>query len=249
MDHLRRLVDNPIAIAIKPDEDGFTGRECPQPDCEGYFKVQFGTGLEGEGLPCHCPYCGHTAMHDHYWTRDQIEYLRSVAMQTFTDAVRKDLKKMEFKQKSKSPLGIELSLTFKPGNPVPIRHYREEQLETEVICAVCTLRYSVYGVFAFCPDCRQHNSLQVLEKNIELVAKVMDLAEGMEMAISRGLIENGLEDCVSVFDGFGRELCRVYARAAPNRAIVERISFQNLAGARRNLRDAFGIDLSSEVSR
>ena len=71
---------------------------------------------------------------------------------------------------------------------------------------------------------------------IELVAKMVDLAEGIEEAISRGLIENGLEDCVSVFDGFGRELCRVYARAATNRAIVERISFQNLAGARRNLR-------------
>ena len=179
MDHLRRLVDNRISIPIKPDEDGFTGRECPQPDCEGYFKVQFGTGLEGEGLPCHCPYCGHTAMHDHYWTRDQIEYLRSVAMQTFTDAVRKDLKKMEFKQKSKSPLGIELSLTFKPGNPVPIRHYREEQLETEVICAVCTLRYSVYGVFAILPRLQANTILsKILEKNIELVAKVMDLAEG-----------------------------------------------------------------------
>ena len=248
MDHLRRLVDNPMSIPVTPDEDGFTGRECPQTDCEGYFKVQFGTGLEGEGLPCHCPYCGHTAMHDHYWTRDQIEYLRSVAMQTFTDAIRSDLKKMEFKQESKGPLGIELSLTLKPGNPVPIHHYREEQLETEVICADCTLRYSVYGVFAFCPDCGQHNSLQILDKNIELVAKMVDLAEGMEEAISRGLIENGLEDCVSVFDGFGRELCRVYAKEATNRAIVERISFQNLEGAKRNLQDAFGIDLSSEVT-
>ena len=248
MDHLRGLVDNPISIPIKPDEDGFTGRECPQPDCEGYFKVQFGTGLEEEGLPCHCPYCGHTAMHDHYWTRDQIEYLRSVAMQTFTDAIRSDLKKMEFKHKSKGPLGIELSLTFKPGSPVPIHHYREEQLETEVICADCTLRYSVYGVFAFCPDCGQHNSLQILDKNIELVAKMVDLAEGTGKDISRGLIENGLEDCVSVFDGFGRELCRVYAKEATNRAIVERISFQNLEGAKRNLEDAFGIDLSSEVA-
>ena len=248
MDHLRRLVDNPISISIEPDEDGFTGRECPQLDCEGYFKIELGTGLVGEDLPCHCPYCGHTAMHDHYWTRDQIEYLRSVAMQTFTDAIRSDLKKMEFKQEPKGPLGIELSLTFKPGNPVPIHHYREEQLETEVICADCTLRYSVYGVFAFCPDCGQHNSLQILDKNIELVAKMVDLAEGMEGAISRGLIENGLEDCVSVFDGFGRELCRVYAKEATNRAIVERIGFQNLEGAKRNLQDAFGIDLSSETT-
>ena len=248
MDHLRRLVDNRISIPIKPDEDGFTGRECPQSDCEGYFKIELGTGLEGEGLPCHCPYCGHTEAHDYFWTREQIEYVKSVAMREFTDAIRRDLKKMEFNQKPKGPFGFGLSLTFKPGSPVPIRHYREKQLETEVVCADCTLRYSVYGVFGFCPDCGQHNSLQILDKNIELVAKMVDLAEGTGKDISRGLIENGLEDCVSVFDGFGRELCRVYAKEATNRAIVERISFQNLEGAKRNLQDAFGIDLSSEVT-
>ncbi len=235
MDHLRRLVDNRISIPVKPDEDGFTGRECPQSDCEGYFKVEFGTGREGEGLPCHCPYCGHTARHDYFWTSEQIKYVKSVAMRKFTDAIRRDLKKMEFKRKPKGPFGFELSLTFKPGSPVPIRHYREKQLETELVCADCTLRYSVYGVFAFCPDCGRHNSLQILQKNIELVAKMVNLAEGTERDISRGLIENGLEDCVSVFDGFGRELCRVYAKAATNRAIVEKISFQNLEGAKRNL--------------
>lgn len=248
MDHLRSLVNDRISIPIRPDEDGFTGRECSQSDCEGYFKIELGTGLEGDNLPCHCPYCGHTARHDDFWTKEQIEYAKSVAMRQLTDAVRKDLKRMEFDLKPKGLFGIGMSLKLKPGSPVPIRHYREKQLETEVICTNCTLRYSVYGVFAFCPDCGQHNSLQIFEKNIEVVAKMMDLAESTERDVSRRLIENGLEDCVSVFDGFGRELCRVYARNATNRTKVERISFQNLEGARRNLQDALGIDLSSEVT-
>ena len=64
-----------ISIAIQRDEDGFVGRECPNPDCEGYFKIVLGTGLKGENLPCHCPYCGHKALHDHFWTKDQIEYI------------------------------------------------------------------------------------------------------------------------------------------------------------------------------
>ena len=34
MDHFRRMVDDPIAIAIKPDSEGSTGRECPKRDCE-----------------------------------------------------------------------------------------------------------------------------------------------------------------------------------------------------------------------
>lgn len=250
MDHLRRL-GNRIPIPIKPDEHGFTGRECPQPDCEGYFKIEFGTGLQAEDLPCHCPYCGHVAKHDHFWTKEQIEFARSVVLRKAADAIRKDLKKMEFTQKSKGPLGFEFSLRFKPGSPVPIRHYREKELETEVVCGNCTLRYSVYGVFAFCPDCGQHNSLQIFEKSIQVVAKMVKLAEGKEEEVSRALIENALEDCVSVFDGFGRELCRVYASNMANRTnrtMVERIRFQNLEGARRNLRNATGLDICSQVT-
>lgn len=37
MDHLRRL-GNSISIPISADEAGFTGRECPQPDCEGCLR-------------------------------------------------------------------------------------------------------------------------------------------------------------------------------------------------------------------
>lgn len=247
MTHLRRL-GNRISIPIKRDEDGFTGRECPRSNCEGYFKIEFGTGLDEDDVPCHCPYCGYVAAHDQFWTKEQVAYARSIAMRRLTDALRKDLKKMEFNIKPKGPFGIGASLKFKPGRPIPVRHYREKKLETEVVCASCTLRYSVYGVFAFCPDCGRHNSLQILDKNIEIVAKMVNLAAEAEREVGRGLIENSLEDCVSVFDGFGRELCRIYAAKAINATSVERVSFQSLEGAKRNVQDAFGIDLSSGVT-
>lgn len=248
MDHLRQL-GNSISIAIPADEDNFTGRECPQPECEGYFKIELGTGLEGEGLPCHCPYCGHTSGHDQFFTREQIEYATSVAMRKITDAVHKDLKKLEFDHKPRGAFGIGISMKVKPSHPTPIHYYREEQLETEVVCVNCTLRYSVYGVFAFCPDCGQHNSLQILDRNLEVVGKMLILAAGAEKEVAEKLIENALEDCVSAFDGFGRELCRIHANAAPNPARLERMSFQNLEGARTNFLDLFGIDLSAEVTR
>lgn len=247
MDHIRRL-GNTISIPIQADEDGFTGRECPQSDCEGYFKIEFGTGLKSENLPCHCPYCGHSAGHDHFWTKEQIEYAQSVAMRQITDALHKDLKKLEFDHKPKGGFGIGISLKFNPGRPMPIHYYREKQLETEVVCSNCTLRYSVYGVFAFCPDCGQHNSLQILNKNLEVVGKMLGLAAEAEKALAERLIENALEDCISVFDGFGREVCRLHASGARNHARVEKISFQNLDGARTNVLDAFGIDLSAEVA-
>ena len=246
MDHSRRLGDS-ISIPIPADENGFTGRECPQPDCEGYFKFEFGTGLKGEGLPCHCPYCGHAAGHDQFWTKAQFEYAESVAMRKITNALHKDLKKLEFDHKPKGAFGIGISMKVKPGRPTPIHYYREEQLETEVVCDNCTLRYSVYGVFAFCPDCGQHNSPQILDKNLEVVAKMLDLATGAEKSLAEKLIENALEDCVSAFDGFGRELCRVHANRARDPARAEKMRFQNLEGARTAYLDLFGIDLSADL--
>lgn len=244
MDHLRRLGDK-ISVPIQPDEDGFTGRECPQTDCEGYFKIESGTGLKGESLPCHCPYCGHTAAHDHFWTEEQIEYARSVAMRQITDALHKDLKNLEFDHKPKGGFGIGISMKFKPGMPTPIHYYREKQLETEVVCSNCTLRYAVYGVFAFCPDCGQHNSVQILDKNLEVVGKMLELAATSEQELAARLIENALEDCVSAFDGFGREICRVHAKASTDPEKAGKVSFQNLEGAKQTMANLFGFDLAA----
>ena len=246
MDHLRRLGSS-ISVAVPRDESRFTGRECPQPDCAGYLKVEFGTGLRGEGLPCHCPYCGHTAGHDQFWTKGQVEYAKSVAIRRITDAIHKDLKGLEFDHKPKGAFGLGFSLKVKRGRQPPVHYYREPRLETEVVCAICTLRYSVYGVFAFCPDCGQHNSIQILRKSLEVVGKMLEMATREKSALAERLIGNSLEDCVSAFDGFGRELCRIHASKARNRTHAERMSFQNLAGASRRLVELFGIDLSTLV--
>ena len=54
LNHLKQL-GNRVQVTIPKDEEGYLGRECPQSDCEGYFKIKPGTGLSGENLPCHCP--------------------------------------------------------------------------------------------------------------------------------------------------------------------------------------------------
>ena len=105
-----------------------------------------------------------------------------------------------------------------------------------------------YGVFAFCPDCGLHNSLQILSKNLELAVKMLDMAATAEADLASRLIENALEDCVSAFDGFGREVCRVHARKSTDPAKAEKISFQNLEGARQNLSVLFNIDLAAGLA-
>jgi hypothetical protein len=69
-----------VSVSIPTDERGLLGRECPVPECLGYFKVKSGTGLTGPGLQCHCPYCGHVADPNSFWTKEQIEYAQSVVV-------------------------------------------------------------------------------------------------------------------------------------------------------------------------
>lgn len=246
MNHVRRL-GNQMNIPIPRDEDGFIGRECPVPECEGYFKIQFGTGLKGENLPCHCPYCGHVDGHDKFFTKAQIEYAKSVAINRITGAMLQDLKALEFDHRPRGGFGIGISMKVE-GRPHPIRHYREKRLETEVVCEDCTLRYMIYGVFGFCPDCGAHNSFQILKKNLELVEKTLSVAETLEPALAQHWICNGLEDCVSTFDGFGRETCRVISSKALDSAKASSISFQNIARARERVREQFGVDFAAGMS-
>lgn len=242
MKHLSRI-GNRMSIPIKSDDGNFTGRECPQPDCEGYFKIEFGTGLKGSDLPCHCPYCGHEDGHDKFWTKEQIEYARSVALNKITDAISKDLKSLEFDHKPEGAFGIGLSLKVTSSLNHPIRYYREKELETELICNDCTLRYSVYGVFGYCPDCGKHNSLQILNKNLELVQKMVDLAKSVDSDLAEKLIENALEDCISAFDGFGREICNVYFKKASKQDHPQNVSFQNIDAVCKKLKSLYGVDI------
>jgi hypothetical protein len=212
MRHLRNL-GSQFSISLPPDEEGFIGRECPAAECEGYFKLQPGTGLKGENLPCHCPYCGHGACSDQFRTKAQVEYAKSIVMRQVTGALLKDLKSLEFNHRPRGAFGIGISMKIS-GKPVAIRYYQEPKLETEVVCDGCTLRYTIYGVFGYCPDCAVYNSLQILNKNLELVEKLLAVAETQEPPVAQHLIENALEDCVSAFDGFGRETCRVFAPKA-----------------------------------
>src|ERR1700722_17571234 len=141
MKHLSRL-GSQISVPIPRDENGLIGRECPASECECYFKIQPGTGLKGDDLPCHCPYCGRKAGQNKFFTKAQIEYAKSVALNQLTGALLKDMKALEFNHRPRGAFGIGISMKV-TGQPAPIRRYREKQLETEVVCDKCTLRYMI----------------------------------------------------------------------------------------------------------
>jgi hypothetical protein len=238
--HLRNVLgsDNTLSVPIPRDEDGYVGRECPVEECLGYFKLTPGTGVKGPA-PCHCPYCGHSGESRTFYTQEQIEYAKSVAIRRITDAIHDEFKSLEFDAKPRGGFGIGVSMKVHRSWPRPIRHYREKQLETEVVCDSCTLRYAIYGVFGWCPDCGVHNSLQILTKNLELAQKELALAASAESELADHLIGDALENVVSTIDGFGREVCA--KRGAE-------IQFQSLPGARRKVQDAFAFDFADGLT-
>lgn len=235
-----------MEISMLTDDEGYLGRECPVDSCEGYFKITIGTGLSGTN-ECHCPYCGHVADFNQFYTQDQVEYIQSIVLNHFVSDALAKLKQHEFNYPARGPFGIGISLTVE-GNPPPIHQYREKELETHVVCANCTLRYAVYGVFGYCPDCGVHNSLQILDKNLELAEKEAGLAQGRDSELSARLIELALQSEVSAFDSFGRETCRVQSARATHPDRARRLSFQNLVGARRNVQQYFGVDIAGVLT-
>jgi len=226
-----------FSIPIAADEEGYLGRECPVQDCLGYFKITPGTGVKGPA-PCYCPYCGYKGESNTFFTQEQIEYARSVVLRKVTDAIHQDLKSLESEHKPQGLFGIGFSLKVKESAPLPIRYYREKELETAITCDSCTLRYAIYGVFGWCPDCGVHNSLQILVKNLELARKELLLAATADADLANHLIGDALENAVSAFDGFGRQLCQSKSIEIP---------FQNLAAARRKVQDAFGFDFADAL--
>jgi hypothetical protein len=234
-----------VSVPLPHDERGLTGRECPT--CEKIFKVKPGTGLTGPNLPCHCPYCGHVAGNNHFHTKEQIEYVRSIGVRKVREMVHSELKKLEFNHPPRGAFGIGISMKLDPLSPTPVRYCYERKLETDVICDRCTLVYAIYGEFAFCPDCGSHNSMTILKKNVEFVEKMLALAEQQEPALAERLVGDALENLVSSFDGFGREVCKVASQRASNPAEAGDVRFQNLVGVQSRIRKLFGFELSSFI--
>ncbi len=235
-------------MKMPTDEKGLAGRQCPNPACGKYFKLKSGTGLKGEDLPCHCPYCGFVAGSDEFTTPEQMEYVKAITMNHVSNEIHRMLKRMEFDHKPRGAFGIGISMKV-TGGPQRFHYsYREKELETDVVCDQCTLVYAIYGAFAFCPDCGSHNSFTILGKNLELAEKLLALAATQEREMAEHLVGDALENVVSAFDGFGRELCRVAAPKATNPSDAEDVRFQNLIGARARVQRLFGFDITTYVT-
>lgn len=84
-----------VQLTFPLDHDGFLRRECPQ--CVRQFKWHHGPANEdAEGQPApaayHCPLCGQSAGMDSWWTQEQLEYARGMAIPAATREIKQGLR-------------------------------------------------------------------------------------------------------------------------------------------------------------
>jgi hypothetical protein len=139
-----------ISVSLPTDSRGLIGRECPS--CGQYFKLKPGTGLPVDD--CRCPYCDHSDEAGSFATREQLEYAKSVALNEVNRSVIAPMMQRWGRELERSTRNsfIKLSVRYR-YQPIPIFGYQERQLETDVRCSSCSLKFAIYGVFATCPDC------------------------------------------------------------------------------------------------
>ncbi|MCD4673242.1 MAG: hypothetical protein K8R77_11315 [Anaerolineaceae bacterium] len=234
---------NEMQIPIPHDENGMVGRECPNSECLGFFKIKLGTGILEEGYnQCFCPYCGYKSTQEHFLTQEQLNYAKSIAIRETQNALEKEFRKWDRQLRSGTRNSfIKLSVEYKK-NHQPIAYYAEPELETHLTCENCGLVYAVYGKFAYCPNCGADNTLQILKANLELVRKMIAQIKSQEDPEFREyLIHTALGNVVSAFDSFGKNTVTLFTKHTEKSEI--RISFQNIIKAGEKIQKEFGLDI------
>ncbi len=223
-----------IKVDIFADDRGMIGRECPE--CKQYFKIKPGTGLPIS--ECSCPYCQFRSSSNNFFTPEQVEYIKSVVINR---VIASSLKKLndsfkELERKTRRSL-----VSFKVKNifeELPINYYAERDLETLVCCNSCGLEFSVYGVFASCPDCDELNAIAILKKSLETARKRLALIKNIhnDDGLQEALVVDSLNSSIACFDGFGKQLRINFADVFPEKP---KNLFQNLFVLSESLHSIF----------
>jgi len=242
------MPDQLIPVTLSADESGMVGRQCPDTDCGRYFKVRFGTGLDTSEMSC--PYCGQTGEFAEFLTEDQREYVLSVAMKKVVEPALRGFGR-QIETLNRASRGSPLQIRFELKRPsFPIRYYTEEELETETTCDNCGLVFSIFGIFASCPDCGDINAFHVFRASLENCRKRLSLigkGHGEEDGeIAELILQDSLVAPVRSLDALGKALRKHHPGVFPKRPDN---LFQNCQALDRTLRDKMGRGIEDRLGK
>lgn len=215
-----------------PTDEGFVGRACSNPECGQYFKIF----VESNKEVMFCPYCGLDFSSDELHTSDQIEYVTEVAKEKAFVYIQE-----QFQNMLKETFGTSSSrgsgITYKPGRiqerSVTPR-YKGRKLDSELDCPKCHTKFQVYGIFGYCPGCKEENLL-IYDANLNIIESEIATSDNSERQL-----RHAYADLVSTFEKFcARKSSKIEG---------EKVNFQVLFDARRFFKRNINIDILSDLS-
>jgi len=204
-------------VELTRDSQGMIGRECPS--CGKYFKIKPGIGLPVDY--CICPYCEYKTDSSKFLTRDQLAYAKSIAIKKFSNNIFKDTEKV-FKSLERKTRNSFIQIKFHSRKThFPIKYYNEKDLETSIKCDSCGCQFSIYGVFAGCPDCTRLTTMSIFKNSIKSTTKrIYTITKFGEE--DKELLDNLIADIigsgVAAFDALGKRLRIEFPKTFPPKA-------------------------------
>jgi hypothetical protein len=243
-------------VSLPLDEEGFFGRECPNPDCLEFFKLHiddYGAARAAHRLTC--PVCGTTESDEHFHTLEQIERMRAGAMELARGAMNRILSDFSRQPPTRNARG---AVTFRwnappPHWPTPLPTYVERQTIRTFACPNGGHRAVIYDLLSFCPYCGPEKTppRAVFDDNLtamrRLLAVVTDLPADAQEAIqaaggSTALAERALGGGLAALQTLTKQL-----HAQAGKPAVKGNPWQNLDRLRRQWLKDFRADALAKL--
>jgi hypothetical protein len=237
MRELRRLDRQQVSVPMSTDAEGYLDRECPSDACLSQFKV-YGEDWRDKvrDEEVFCPFCRHTAVSIKWFTQDQINHAKEVAIaqvgRTISDAMKRDAQRWNQRQQRDSFLRITMQVNERPTS-VLLPLAAAEPMRLKITCPSCTCRYAVIGAAFFCPACGHNAADLMFGQSLAAIRNPLDALNSVRAAIpdrdtaettARLFLENGLQNAVTTFQRYAEVLYGRY----PSQPQPRRNAFQNL---------------------
>lgn len=246
-----------VPLAAEADADGFVDRQCPATECEFLFKVQEEDwrGIVTDEVVW-CPFCGHRAESNEWWTHEQIEKAKEAAFaevkHSINQAMRRDAERFNRRQPRRSFISMSMKVDAKPKEIV-LPAAATDPMQLKIKCPACACRYAVIGSAYFCPACGHNAADLVFSQSLGTIRATLDnlpaIAAGLPSRddagnIVRLLTEDSLQRIVTAFQRFAEAL---YAKC-PGQSSPRRNAFQNLDEGSKLWQTAYGKTYDAHLS-
>lgn len=245
-----------VPISAEADADGYRDRQCPATECEFLFKVHeddWRDIVSDEAV--WCPFCGHEASSDEWWTHEQIERAKDAAFaevkHRVNSAMRRDARRFNQRQPRGSFISMSMQVDARPKELV-LPAAATDPMQLKITCPECACRYAVIGSAYFCPACGHNAADLVFGQSLGTIRATLDnllsIAAGLpdrDLAENtmRLLTEDSLQRIVTAFQRYAEAL---YAKH-PSAPQPRRNAFQSLDEGTRLWEKVFGRGYSAHV--